>query len=198
MYMGRDKHENEELIRYGLPEDVWFHVENLSSAHVYLRQNRGEKLEDISETLLDECAQLVKANSIEGCKKKSVEVVYTRWRNLRKTKSMESGQVGFFKEHACRHCSVVKNNAIVNALNRTKTEDVTPDLAEIQEERARVTRSEAKAAKRAHDAEEKRVRKERAEEKKQRSYEGCFDEDKMTSNAEMGEVDAQEWEDGFM
>lgn len=52
--------------RYGLPEDVWFHVEDMSSAHVYLRQKEGEKLEDISPELLEECAQLTKANSIEG------------------------------------------------------------------------------------------------------------------------------------
>lgn len=44
MYMGKDKYENEDLIRYGFPEDVWFHVDNLSSAHVYLRMNRGEKV----------------------------------------------------------------------------------------------------------------------------------------------------------
>ena len=51
IYMGRDKFENEELIKYGWPEDVWFavsrvpiaverrrfHVDDLSSAHVYLR-----------------------------------------------------------------------------------------------------------------------------------------------------------------
>ena len=24
IYMGRDKYENEDLIRYGLPHDVWF------------------------------------------------------------------------------------------------------------------------------------------------------------------------------
>jgi hypothetical protein len=23
IYMGKDKYENEELIRYGLPEDIW-------------------------------------------------------------------------------------------------------------------------------------------------------------------------------
>lgn len=44
LYMGKDKYENEDLIRYGFPEDVWFHVDNLSSAHVYLRMNRGEKV----------------------------------------------------------------------------------------------------------------------------------------------------------
>jgi len=35
--MGRDKYENEDLIKYMWPEDVWFHVDDLSSAHVYLR-----------------------------------------------------------------------------------------------------------------------------------------------------------------
>ena len=26
-YVGRDKHENEHLIKYGWPGDIWFHVE---------------------------------------------------------------------------------------------------------------------------------------------------------------------------
>ena len=36
IYMGKDKFENEDLIKYGHDEDVWFHVERLSSAHVYV------------------------------------------------------------------------------------------------------------------------------------------------------------------
>lgn len=35
--MGKDKFENEDMIAYGWPEDVWFHVDKFSSAHVYLR-----------------------------------------------------------------------------------------------------------------------------------------------------------------
>ena len=31
---------DEELIKWGWPEDVWFHVDKLSSAHVYLRLNK--------------------------------------------------------------------------------------------------------------------------------------------------------------
>jgi NFACT protein RNA binding domain len=61
LYMGRDKHENEDLIRYGLPEDVWFHVDNLSSAHVYLRMAKGEKLKELAPELIMECCHLVKA-----------------------------------------------------------------------------------------------------------------------------------------
>ena len=50
--MGKDKYENETLIAYGWDQDIWLHVDDLSSAHVYLRQERGEKLDDISEQLL--------------------------------------------------------------------------------------------------------------------------------------------------
>jgi hypothetical protein len=46
----------------------------------------------VSPETIMECAQLVKANSIEGCKKKEVYVVYTRWRNLHKTSDMEVGK----------------------------------------------------------------------------------------------------------
>ncbi|KAG9308772.1 hypothetical protein JVU11DRAFT_11564 [Chiua virens] len=34
IYMGKDKVENEDLIKYAWPQDVWFHVDKLSSAHV--------------------------------------------------------------------------------------------------------------------------------------------------------------------
>jgi hypothetical protein len=67
-----------------------------------------------------ECAQLVKANSIEGCKLKEVNVVYTRWRNLHKTSSMEVGAIGFHDRSKVKSIRVIKDNAIVNALNRTK------------------------------------------------------------------------------
>lgn len=68
IYMGKDKFENDELIKYGLPEDVWFHVDDLSSAHVYLRMKPGMAMDNITDELLEQCSCLVKANSIAGCK----------------------------------------------------------------------------------------------------------------------------------
>ena len=53
---------------------IRFHVQDLSSAHVYLRLKKNEKLEDVPNTTLMECAQLVKANSIEGCKLNHVHI----------------------------------------------------------------------------------------------------------------------------
>jgi len=58
---------DEDLIKYAWPQDVWFHVDKLSSAHVYLRLPGSiSSWEAIPEALLVDCAQLVKANSIEG------------------------------------------------------------------------------------------------------------------------------------
>ncbi len=43
-----------------------FHVDKLSSAHIYLRLRDGDTWENIPEDLLTDLAQLTKANSIEG------------------------------------------------------------------------------------------------------------------------------------
>lgn len=57
---------DEDLIKFGLEEDIWFHADKLSSAHIYLRMNEGETWETIPQDVLTDCAQLTKANSIEG------------------------------------------------------------------------------------------------------------------------------------
>jgi 3'-phosphoadenosine 5'-phosphosulfate (PAPS) 3'-phosphatase len=43
-----------------------FHVDNLSSAHVYLRLPEAMTWDAIPAEILAECAQLTKANSIDG------------------------------------------------------------------------------------------------------------------------------------
>jgi NFACT protein RNA binding domain len=109
-YMGKHKEENEELIRWGWPEDIWFHVDKLSSAHVYLRLRPGETVKDIPPKVLEDCVQLVKQNSIEGCKQAAVDVVYTPWENLKKTGDMQAGQVGFHSDKAVVKVHAVKRD----------------------------------------------------------------------------------------
>lgn len=62
---------DENLIKNGWLEDVWFHVDNLSSAHVYLRIPEGADwtFETLPAQVVQDCAQLTKANSIEGNKR---------------------------------------------------------------------------------------------------------------------------------
>lgn len=160
IYVGKDKYENEDLIKYGLPEDVWFHVDDLSSAHVYLRQKPGEKLDDITEDLLLDCSSLVKANSISGCKMNSVYVIYTRWKNLKKTNSMQDGAVSYHRPDNVRRMKVEKNKPIVNALNKTKIEDH-PNLWQLQQDREREMVDEKKQAKKEQIVEERMKQKER-------------------------------------
>jgi len=109
-------------------------VDNLSSAHVYLRLPRGAVLDDIPPQTLEDCCQLVKANSIQGCKESTVDVVYTFWGNLRKTHSMEVGQVGFRDPKAVRKHRVAKKDGdVLRRVNRT-LQELFPDL---EAERAR-------------------------------------------------------------
>ena len=181
IYMGKDKYENEDLIKYGLPEDVWFHVDDLSSAHVYLRLKPGMTLDDIPDDVLLDCASLVKANSIQGCKKHSVYIMYTRWKNLRKTNDMVDGQVGFHRPDNVRRIEIEKNNSIVNALNKTK-EECHPNLAQLQQDRQREIQL---AEKEKRKAEAKQKRLDELEEKRKReemSYDRIMNEANMMSN----------------
>lgn len=200
IYLGADKNENEELIKYGLPEDVWFHVDKVSSAHVYLRLKKGESIDSISEGLLEDCAQLVKAHSIQGNKMNNVEVVYTPWSNLKKAPSMDVGQVGFHNHRMVRILIVERRvNEIINRLNKTRVER-RPDL---------------KAEKDASNAAEKAERKMQLKEKKRReemerlekerwaeirSYKGLMVAEKMTSNRQIASAgkSMQEMEDEFV
>ncbi|EJC98373.1 cytoplasmic protein [Fomitiporia mediterranea MF3/22] len=99
IYMGKDKFENEDLIKYAWPQDVWFHVDKLSSAHVYVRLPESvPSWEGIPQAVLDDAAQLVKANSIEGNKKDNQTIIYTPASNLKKTGDMAVGQVSFHSD----------------------------------------------------------------------------------------------------
>ena len=124
IYMGKDKYENEILLRYGFPIDVWFHVDNLSSAHVYLRLPENVTYETIDKVVLEECCQIVKDNSIEGCKKDKVIVCYTPYENLLKTGEMEIGAVTFKKKDQVKYVPCIKNKDILKVINKTYLETI--------------------------------------------------------------------------
>ena len=201
VYVGADKVENEHLLRYGLPErDVWFHVEGASSAHAYLRLRAGETWDDVAEDELEDCAQLVKANSIAGNKMNDVWVIYTPWENLLKRGDMAVGQVGFRDEGLVRRVKVKKrNNEIVNRLNKTREERF-PDLQAEKEAFEAEVRREKKESYRV--AERERLEEERArrEEAEARDYKHIMNEENMKSNKDIAKKYAsyEEAEDDFM
>ncbi|KIY52455.1 cytoplasmic protein [Fistulina hepatica ATCC 64428] len=187
LYMGKDKVENEDLIKYAWPQDVWFHVDKLSSAHVYLRMTEDMTWETIPEPLLIDCAQLVKANSIEGNKKDNLTVIYTPADNLKKTGDMAVGQVSFHNDKRVIHVAK-RENPIVNRLNKTKVE------RQVDHEQERVDRIKKETAvRRAAAAEKKKadmeLARQREAEKAARSYDTLFtgeydeDQERLTGKA---------------
>ncbi|KAF8194189.1 cytoplasmic protein [Pholiota molesta] len=174
IYMGRDKVEN-----------VWFHVDKLSSAHVYLRMTEGMSWESIPEALLTDCAQLVKANSIEGNKKDNLTVIYTPADNLKKTGDMAVGQVSFHNDKKVKRVYVTKReNAIVNRLNKTKDERV------VDHEQERIDRIK----KRTPSSEQQQQRSQRSE-KAARSYDSLFN---VEEDESLPRKTGRELEEDFM
>jgi hypothetical protein len=176
---------DEELIKYGWPEDIWFHVDKLSSAHVYVRMPEGQTFDDMPKEVIEDCAQLVKANSIQGCKQSSVDVVYTSWSNLKKTADMVAGQIGFHSDKAVHKVKVERKiNAILNRLNKTKVEKKDVNLMAEKEARDRRERTIRKTEDR-----ERRLRLEEEKIKQQEmakilSYQNVLRNENMTSNKE--------------
>ena len=123
-------------------------MDNLSSAHVYLRlpNPETEPWTAIPQELLTDCAQLTKANSIDGNKKDNIIVIYTPWSNLKKTGDMATGQVGFKDQKLVKKVYVEKReNASVNRVNKTKIEKY-PDLRQERADRDREERKKERIA----------------------------------------------------
>ncbi|KAJ7205184.1 cytoplasmic protein [Mycena pura] len=202
IYMGRDKVENEDLIKYAHPTDVWFHVDKLSSAHVYVRLPEDGSIawDALPEALLADCAQLVKANSIEGNKKDNLTIIYTPADNLKKTGDMAVGQVSFHNDKRVGSCFFhveTRENPIVNRLNKTKSERV------VDHEQERVDRLKREGAARRAAASEKKktdleLARAREAEKAARSYDTLFNQEPEEDEEGTRNKSVRELEEDFM
>lgn len=197
LYMGKDKEENEVLIKYGLEKDVWFHVDKLSSAHVYVRLQEGQKWDSLPEELVNDCAQLTKANSIEGNKKDNITVIYTPWANLKKDGSMVAGQVGFKDSRQVKKILIAqRENAIINRLNKTKVEKF-PDLQLEKENFMKAVRKKEQAAQMERKKEQARIAQKHKDMKWQNEH--AYDElFKDMENQGINNQNNEDWEDDFM
>ncbi|PLN80875.1 coiled-coil domain-containing protein 25 [Aspergillus taichungensis] len=185
IYVGKDKFENEDLIKHGLEKDVWFHVDNLSSAHVYLRMRDGETWDNIPEPLLEDCAQLTKANSIDGNKRDNITIIYTPWSNLKKDGSMATGQVSFHNQKLVKKVLVQeRENVIINRLNKTRVEKF-PDLKAEKEEYLAKKRKDERKTRDQQMAREKQEKRERQQLKwqKDHAYDDLMSEENLQASS---------------
>ncbi|KAM0230782.1 hypothetical protein ACHAPO_009065 [Fusarium lateritium] len=190
VYVGKDKFENEDLIKFGWEENI--------CAHIYLRMREGQAWDDLPEELIMDLAQLTKANSIEGNKKDNVTVIYTPWSNLKKDGSMEVGQVGFKDPRKVKRVLVPqRENPIVNRLNKTKVEKK-PDLKQERDDRLKELRQRDQAVFQARKKEEAKQAQEWKEKKwqKDHAYDDIFTDDLMAGSSNQDRD--ENWEDDFM
>ncbi|KAH6606994.1 hypothetical protein Trco_006147 [Trichoderma cornu-damae] len=182
IYVGKDKFENEDLIKHGWEEDV--------CAHIYLRMQPGQTWDNLPQELVVDLAQLTKANSIEGNKKDNITVIYTPWANLKKDGSMDVGQV---KRVLVPH----RENPIVNRLNKTKVEKK-PDLKAEKDAMMKELRKREQEALQIKKKEEQRQAEEWKEKKwqKDHAYDDLFTEENMAASSNQDR--SADWEDDFM
>lgn len=134
LFVGDDKFENDGLIKYSqrymneLKTPVyWFHVDNFSSPHAYLRLNEGETVPP--QKLIAICSQIVKLGSIEGVKRPATDVIYTLCTNLAKTKSLNVGTVTFVPNAEILYNRAVRNNKqIEKLLEKNKASTTIPEM----------------------------------------------------------------------
>ncbi|XP_051581109.1 coiled-coil domain-containing protein 25-like isoform X2 [Myxocyprinus asiaticus] len=150
---------------------------------------KGTMVEDIPKEVLIDCAQLVKNNSIQGCKMNNINIVYTPWSNLKKTADMDVGQIGFHRQKEVKIVAVEKKiNEIVNRLEKTKEERY-PDLAAEKESRDREERNEKKAQIQEQKKREKDEMKKKKDMEELRNYSSLMKSDNMTTNEDCYDSD---------
>mmetsp|Transcript_20658 Transcript_20658/g.45927 ORF Transcript_20658/g.45927 Transcript_20658/m.45927 type:complete len:188 (-) Transcript_20658:81-644(-) len=143
----------------------------------------------IPQQVFDEMAQLVKGNSIEGCKVQ-VDVCWTPFANLRKGPDMPTGTIGFHREQQVWHLKHVdRDREALKKLEKTRCErdvDLVKERAQREEEeRARIRKHNQELKMR-----EKEERKRAEEAKALKSYAALQTDDSLKQ-------DNKSWGDGY-
>ena len=157
-------------------------------------------MEAIPEALLQDCAQLVKANSIEGNKRDNLTIIFTPASNLKKTGDMATGQVSFHSDKIVKRVHVsTRVNGIINRLNKTKIEKTIVDLEQekIEHEKELNRLKRSIAVQRAK--EEQEVQAQRKADQEARSYDKLFAQLETEDYRDKGEkVEGFDSDDDFM
>ena len=88
IHIGRNKKENDVLVRTSAKTDIWFHAYGVPSAHIILVT--AEKLNAIPKQVIKRCACLCKSNSSMKSESKC-GIIYTEVANVLPTE--HEGQV---------------------------------------------------------------------------------------------------------
>lgn len=178
IYLGKDKFENYELVNHSNKNHLWFHVKDLSSAHLYLQY---EDFNNVPQELLTIIGQLTKFNSIKGNKLPSVKIIYTPVYNVynSNTSLQDKGIVSFHNENLVKTYEIgKKDNMILNKLNKSKSEISTDDFIKQQQEQLRIIKDKQRKL----EQQQKQFALEQKKIKKTGGYDDLFKNTEGTSN----------------
>jgi predicted ribosome quality control (RQC) complex YloA/Tae2 family protein len=87
-YIGKNKNENFSVIDMGDSEDLWFHAKDISSCHVVaiIPENEDFTHKELL-TIIKKGASLCKENTTKLNEYSNVEIIYTKLKNVIKTKT---------------------------------------------------------------------------------------------------------------
>ncbi|AET40466.1 Jlp2p Ecym_6066 [Eremothecium cymbalariae DBVPG len=125
---GKDKHENDLLIKHGFRDlnYIWFHTDRYASGHIYLQLHANQKtIEEVPKEVIQDCLQLCKSESKEGNKLSQCTIIGTPWHNLRKAGYMKPGEVSFKSTKAVKKMECFgRDNQTLNKLKKSRVEIV--------------------------------------------------------------------------
>jgi predicted ribosome quality control (RQC) complex YloA/Tae2 family protein len=97
IYVGRNRHENDQLLsKLAQPNDIWLHILGSGGAHVLIRVPASKQEPPL--TTLKEAAQIAARLSKGGTSGTKVRVVYTQVKHVKKLGKDKPGQVRYENE----------------------------------------------------------------------------------------------------
>ena len=91
-YIGKSAAGNFEIIDISEPDDIWFHINNDSSAHVIAKLPADFNKKDL-KYIIKHGAVICKQNSKYKTAKVPTEIIYTKVKNIEKTNTIGSVHV---------------------------------------------------------------------------------------------------------
>ncbi len=99
LYVGKNNLQNDQLtFHFAMPDDLWFHVNDIPGSHVILRTN-GQKMEDLPDRAFEEAAAAAAHYSAAGSDSKA-EVDYLLRREVKKPSGARPGFVVYYTNYS--------------------------------------------------------------------------------------------------
>jgi predicted ribosome quality control (RQC) complex YloA/Tae2 family protein len=93
IFIGKNARENWNLIEKSDPDDYWFHIENIPSAHIIVRKMDYSDTSDLPKTICDYCKKTLIATNSHCKTLRNPKIIMTKIENIEKGKTVGSVKI---------------------------------------------------------------------------------------------------------